>query len=151
MSVIFPKSAGVWYVGQELTVRDSGRTLGTFIVTEVIAGVAFEKEETTPLSIVTQPEDVTARVGTTVSFTVVAAGGKAPYSYQWEVSNGETWNKLSNTDENTVTDADTDTVKLLSTKSVIRLRCVITDADGNSVISNEAILRYIVRNIHGRL
>lgn len=36
--ICFPKNMGVWYVGQEFVVRDKGRTLGTFTVTEIILG-----------------------------------------------------------------------------------------------------------------
>ena len=97
------------------------------------------KFELGPPTITKQPENVTAYIGDKVEFTLDVAGGKTPYTYQWQVKagNGE-W-----------TDADHTWSVGYNYKPFIffvakdqfttgyKYRCVITDANGVRVISDE--------------
>ena len=85
------------------------------------------------LSIVTQPEDVTAPAGETVSVTVVAQG--EGLSYQWYVKK-PTAAKFS---KSSITDA-TYSVALTEARSGNQIYCVVTDAYGDSIQSNTVTL-----------
>ena len=89
------------------------------------------------LSIVDQPEDVTVQEGEDVSFDVEVDGGVEPYAYQWQV-----WDPVH---EKWV-DLPGFTDPVLSREDIemrwdgCRFRCVITDAEGIQVISEEGNL-----------
>ena len=96
-----------------------------------------EPEEVTPLEISVQPEDATAKAGETVNLTVEVKGGKAPYTYQWQAPMPTKYVNLSNSE--TVSGADTATLSITKTTANSGdFRCVITDADGQSVTSEAA-------------
>ncbi len=90
-----------------------------------------------PLHFEKQPEDVTVQAGEDVSFTVEVAGGAEPYTYQWQIwdPNKERWVDLP---------GFTDPV--LSRKDIekkwdgCRFRCVVTDAEGTQIVSQEVTL-----------
>ena len=106
--------------------------------TEELFEDAFRFEIGAP-TITKQPENVTAYIGDKVEFTLDVAGGKTPYTYQWQVKagNGE-W-----------TDADHTWSVGYNYKPFIffvakdqfttgyKYRCVITDSNGVRVISDE--------------
>ena len=99
-----------------------------------------------PIVITSQPKNVTAQVGDWVSFTVVTTGGLTPYTYRWQcVSDGYT--KWENCDTGWAPGAITDTlsfcVETIDFNEHYRYRCVITDANGFSVISDEV---WVVEN-----
>ena len=81
------------------------------------------------LSIVTQPQDVEAPEGETVTVTVVARG--EGLSYQWFVKK-PTAAKFSKSSITT----DTYSVALTAARSGNQIYCVITDAAGNTVRTN---------------
>lgn len=89
------------------------------------------------LRFVRQPEDATVQEGERASFEVEVEGGKQPYSYQWQVFNPKTgkWEDLKGFTELT-----------LSREAVekkwdgARFRCVVTDADGTQIVSQEVTL-----------
>ena len=93
-----------------------------------------------PLEITAQPQNVTVEVGGIASFAVSVSGGTAPYTYQWECWEENEW--YTAVDEGWADGADTDTLSFEVTSDEFvggyRYRCIITDAKGNSVTSNEA-------------
>ena len=108
----------------------------------------FEKAlqilEGEPLAIRIQPKDVTVNKGQTATFTVAAKGGRAPYTYSWQVPYGNGWANVTATDPY-YSGQGTDTFSCLTGNSVeTRVRCVIKDANGKSVTSNVAGLNIIV-------
>lgn len=89
------------------------------------------------LRILRQPEDATVQEGEDVSFTVEAAGGTKPYSYQWQIWNPKTgeWMDLAG-----YTDPVLERKDVEGKWDGARFRCVVTDATGTQVISREVIL-----------
>ena len=82
--------------------------------------------------IIYQPKDAVGNVGDTATFTVVAMNVS---SYQWQVSKigTNTWNN-SGSDGSTTATAST----LITNNTYnFRLRCKLTDADGNVIYSDE--------------
>ena len=86
--------------------------------------------------ILSQPESVTASVGTEVSFTVNVEGtGNITYEWQWSNAGSTKWSKSS-------VSSATESMFNVTASTVLdgrRYRCVITDDDG-SVISREVVL-----------
>ena len=84
-----------------------------------------------------QPEDVTAQAGEDVSFQVEVAGGKPPYTYQWQVwdPEHEKWVDLPGFTEPTLGRKDIE-----KQWDGARFRCVVTDAEGRQIISREVTL-----------
>ena len=90
-----------------------------------------------PLKIVVQPQSCSALETETVKMSVKAAGGKPPYSYQWQEYMGESlgWRDIK--------DAVTDTLTLEKVTLGMngrRYRCVVTDQNLDDVTSDEAVL-----------
>ena len=89
------------------------------------------------LYIIEQPQSQTLQEGEDVSFTVEVGGGVKPYRYQWQVwdEKHQKWVDLPGFTEAT-----------MSRKSIekkwdgCRFRCVITDANGDQVITREVTL-----------
>ena len=94
-----------------------------------------------PLRFSVQPEDATVQEGGDVSFAVEVAGGRQPYSYQWQMwdPKGEKWVDLPGF-----------TGPILSREGVekkwdgAKFRCVVTDAEGTQIVSQTVTLT--VRN-----
>ncbi len=85
------------------------------------------------ITIQKQPADVTADSGEMATFSVSATGNDL--RYQWQYSDdGETW-------ENTDTAASTYQAMVDNTYHGRALRCVITDAAGNTLTSDTATIR----------
>ena len=84
-----------------------------------------------------QPEDVTAQAGEDVSFQVEVAGGKPPYTYQWQVwdPRHEKWVDLPGFTEPTLGRKDIE-----KQWDGARFRCVVTDAEGAQIVSREVTL-----------
>ncbi len=84
-----------------------------------------------------QPEDVTAQEGEDVSFEVEVAGGKQPYTYQWQVwdPKHEKWVDLPGFTDPTLSRKDIE-----KKWDGARFRCVVTDAEGTQIISREVTL-----------
>ena len=101
---------------------------------------------TGPLTIKTQPQSIVAKAGNAVTFKVEVSGGKAPYTYKWESKNSATdWTRVYDSTSNTLTKYPT----LDMMKSGLRFRCTITDAGGNTVVSNEAAVSSTDQDIVG--
>lgn len=95
--------------------------------------------EEKPLAIRKEPAGVTADEGETVLFKVEAEGGKEPYTYQWSYKNSGLlgYKQVSDTLEQkgSKTDALKVTLNADHFNKKYEYRCVVTDAEGNSVIS----------------
>ena len=100
---------------------------------------------TTPLAITSQSENSNATYGAgIVSIEVKAAGGKAPYTYQWyQIATRKVGNRFTNlsvavTDDGTkIVGAQTANLKRIHTAAGTYVYfCEITDADGNKVKSD---------------
>lgn len=100
------------------------------------------------LAIVMQPENSYSSVGKTAEFSVQVAGGAGGYTYQWQYANkntGDNYTDIYERDENWAQGATTSTLTLINLEEGdfdydFRYRCVITDADGNKVTSNNGRL-----------
>ena len=90
-----------------------------------------------PLRFTKQPEDATVQEGEDVSFSVEVAGGVKPYRYQWQVYNPKTgkWVDLKG-----FTEATIDRKKIEKKWDGCKFRCVVTDAAGTQIISQEVTL-----------
>ncbi len=96
------------------------------------------------LAIKTQPKDITCNAGDEVAFSIVAKGGKAPYTYQWQYIYGSDLDWMAFPEDAIVVDGDM-VFAVLSVNPMhfgfnFRARCIVTDADGTQIISNEAKL-----------
>lgn len=117
-------------------------------VTSEAAGMTLEASA---LKIITHPQDSTVSIDATgyVSYQVEAAGGKTPYTYRWQRRTADTdWSDLSKTPrsavEQTINNVDAQMLRISPgvfsslAERGYAFRCVVTDADGNSVTSNSA-------------
>lgn len=87
------------------------------------------------LTIVGHPENQTAAIGEIVTFCVEATGDNL--TYQWQYStNGTYWYSSSMTGAKT----NTLSVEAIAKRNGQMYRCVITDAYGNEVVSDSAVL-----------
>ena len=117
-------------------------------VTSEAAGMTLEAST---LKITTHPQDSTVSIDATgyVSYQVEASGGKTPYTYRWQRRTADTdWSDLSKTPrsavEQTINNVDAQVLRISPgafsslAERGYAFRCVVTDADGNSVTSNSA-------------
>ena len=115
-------------------------------VTSEAAGMTLEAST---LKIITHPKDDTVSIDETgyVSYKVEASGGKTPYTYRWQRRTADTdWSDLSKTPrsavEQTINNVDAQVLRISPgafsslAERGYAFRCVVTDADGNSVTSN---------------
>ena len=86
------------------------------------------------LEITSQPTDQTGEIGTNVVFKVEATGNGL--TYQWEQNVGKGWVTINTSSAR----MSTFTVPVAAFRNGYKFRCVITDANGNSVTSDEAAL-----------
>lgn len=84
----------------------------------------------TPFIIIIHPISQTVTVGTSVTFTVTAAGGTTPYEYQWQ-KNGVNIGGATN---------QSLTINPTILGSAGTYRCIVTDATGANLTSNPANL-----------
>ncbi|MCC8103888.1 MAG: leucine-rich repeat protein, partial [Clostridiales bacterium] len=83
--------------------------------------------------ITVQPESYTGKAGDSVTFTILAEGTDLTYEWQYSSDGGETWKTGSST---TVSYTTT----LTAARSGRMVRCIVTDADGNSTTSKTATM-----------
>ena len=93
------------------------------------------------LRIVEQPRSQSVQEGEDVTFEVEVVGGATPYSYQWQVWDGkhQKWVDLPGFTGPTLSRKDIE-----KKWDGCKFRCVITDADGKQIITDEVTL--IVRD-----
>ena len=95
-------------------------------------------------SITTQPQPATGALNGTASFSVEVSGGKAPYTYQWKVKLSGMRNYMDVKKNATGMDTANLTVNTNSMDvNKALFRCVITDANGKSITSQDAILKVV--------
>jgi len=90
------------------------------------------------LHITEQPVSQTVQEGEDVTFTVGVGGGVKPYRYQWQIwdEKHKKWVDLPGFTEATMSRKDIE-----KKWDGCRFRCVITDANGDQVITDEVTLR----------
>ena len=168
ITVKFTSHKGVWYVGQTLEVRQAGRKLGTFTVTKSTSSssrpTGSRPSTTRPsttrpttkvaLEITTQPTSKSATLSATELFTVEATGGSAPYTYQWYAVTtvaGKTINVAMSDTGVTISGAKTATLSLRPTEpGTTTFYCVVTDANGDTVKSNNVTFTITASTSGGR-
>ncbi|MCM1114002.1 MAG: hypothetical protein NC397_00740 [Clostridium sp.] len=92
----------------------------------------FDNSGYTNIDIITQPASVEAAIGDRAAFNIKASGTGLTYQWQLSNNNGNSW--TASTSKGSQTEAISFPVTGYSYKLIYR--CVITDAFGNSVISN---------------
>ena len=93
-------------------------------------------EASSDTQITSQPEDVTAAAGSTVTFSITATGDGLKYQWQTSKDGGVMWVNSFMTGYNT----DTLTVSAIGDRNGYMFRCVVTDKTGGSIISDAALL-----------
>lgn len=97
----------------------------------------FKPEEPeVPLAIVTQPSDVTVKSGTKTEFVVEATGLELTYQWQYCAKGKDTWTSLSGA----AAKKSSYTVTASAAFNGYKYRCVITDANGESITSEAAMV-----------
>ena len=83
------------------------------------------------LTVIAQPEDVHAELEEQISFSVEVAGGKKTYTYQWQYKarTDTVWENINGGTQSTMP------CSVQKYRYHNEYRCVITDAEGNQVIS----------------
>ena len=105
-------------------------------ITSDEATLTFEAEKT-PLSIKYQPEDVASKAEGSTEVDIVVTGGTEPYTYKWQIKTADDWADIS--DNAFFKDSDTDCITItLPEEATEIIRCVVTDAEGEKVTSDEA-------------
>ena len=99
--------------------------------------IIFHPSALNPLVIIEQPTNITVKERESARFSVTAAGGTAPYAYQWQIYKGE---KLGWQDLNGETDATLTILKTQVSQTGSLYRCVVTDRAMNRVESGSALL-----------
>ncbi len=89
---------------------------------------------TVKLTVTAQPQNVTANAGEMATFTVAATG--ADLTYRWQYYTGSKWVNSSMTGNRTASLS----VKATAARNGQQYRCIITDANGNTVTTEAAVL-----------
>jgi len=114
----------------EIKDSEGNKVLSDIITLNVVSGEA----EKLPLAIETQPVETKVSVGTDAVLSVKAVNGSGDYTYQWQMSIGPSYVRMS--DNELISGTTTDTLTLKATAaSFIDVRCVVTDSEGARVES----------------
>ncbi len=97
-------------------------------------------------AIVTQPADATAYLGQSAVFSVTATGAGLTYQWQYKTTNGTKWFTCTSVTSDTV-DTDAITVLARALRNGYQYRCVVTDAEGNTLTSDAATYTVITEVI----
>lgn len=94
-------------------------------------------EKAASLTITAQPKNVTASAGSKVTFSVAVSGGKAPYTYTWQSNCQGIWENIPDSADAWSYGKDMLCVMAYKNTWMVNesIRCVVKDADGNSVTS----------------
>ena len=93
------------------------------------------KEPSNAITIVTQPMSFEGPAGFTARFSVVAEG--EGLTYQWQLKKGSSWADLSSGGATT----STMSIKADSSRDGKVYRCVITDINGEQIVTNEVSIK----------
>ena len=85
-------------------------------------------EENQVMAILSQPQNLTAKVGETIFFSIEAVGNNLSYKWEYSRDNGNTWNSSANKTTNCG-------VIVTESKDGWLYRCTVTDKDGASQVS----------------
>ena len=110
--------------------NSSGKTVTSSAATLTVS------DATNTLNITSQPKDITADIGSAVSFEVKASGTGLTYQWQVSTNGGSTWANTRATGNNT--SKITATVK--EAMNGYKYRCVVKNSSGKTVISSAAAL-----------
>ncbi len=97
---------------------------------------------TAPITVTTQPEDVTAEKGSSAAFTVEATsnlGETLTYRWQYQTASGTSWSSCTATTGEGYNTSSV-TLKANTGRDGYSYRCKITDESGNTVYSSAATL-----------
>jgi hypothetical protein len=94
-------------------------------------------EAVSAVTITSEPEDYDGLVGETAEFTVTAEG--YGLIYQWQVYKSGVWKNTSITGNNT----STLEAVITEARNGMNFRCIVTDAEGNSVTSRTVSIRVL--------
>ena len=96
-----------------------------------------ETAESDALAIKLQPMSQSVKAKEATFFGVEAKGGKTPYTYQWQMLDGEEWKNI--TTSAFYQGVTTNQLKAIYSRDCEEtIRCVVTDANGDTVTTNEA-------------
>ncbi|WP_037313982.1 hypothetical protein [Salegentibacter sp. Hel_I_6] len=133
---------GTYYIYRIATLTSSNNRLGNAYrasITSNPATVIIEE----PINIIEQPGNITTCQGNQVNFIVNAEGQNL--TYQWQRNDGGSSDNFFNIEANSsFQNARTSSLQVNANEIWLdnkRFRVVITDQNGNSIISNSALLR----------
>lgn len=86
------------------------------------------------LEIISQPLDCIGEIGEYASFAVAAVGEQISYQWQYQNAGSSVWKNSSMSGNN----SSAISIVITETRNNQKYRCIVADADGNQLISNEA-------------
>lgn len=92
------------------------------------------------ITITSQPENYTGKVGETATFTVVAEGDGLSYQWYYKNANSSTWHASGMEGANT----SSISVPVAMYRDGQQYRCEITDTEGNVVTSDAAVVSVVI-------
>ena len=132
---------GTYYIYRIATLTSSNNRLGSAYRASVKSNPAVITVEKS-IDIINQPTDVTTCTGSIVDFSVNVIG--VNLSYQWQRNDGGNSQNFFNIGNNgNFQNTRSATLSVIGNETWLdnkRFRVIITDANGNSVISNSALL-----------
>ncbi|MDY2627962.1 MAG: hypothetical protein SOW08_06545 [Lachnospiraceae bacterium] len=102
----------------------------------ITRSIDFTQEETEELQILIQPEDYIGEIGENAVFTITAVGEDLSYQWQYQNAGSSTW-KISGQLGNKTRSL---TVPITEIRDGQKYRCVVSNASGKQIISDEAVL-----------
>ena len=97
--------------------------------------VLLKLDEDESIRIIKQPEETKAKVGEQINVEVKASGKDLKYDWQYQMPGKTTWTSWKNRNTASLS------AKMSEGFDNMKLRCVITDSNNNSVTSDEVLLK----------
>ena len=110
--------------------------------------IIYDASAIQPLAITTQPTDAYGDAGEEVSYTVEAAGGISPYSYQWCIVYLDNWDLGPIENETATTSELTLTLTQEHIERGIAVWCNVTDARGENISTDLAGVVFPLQIVH---
>lgn len=123
--------AGIYQLQCQVTDADGQAVSSEIIAVEVIAAASEGG-----FVVSKQPKTTNVGYQEELELSVAVSGGKVPYSYQWQAKalTASNWGNLTGGLKDTLA---------LKARGSSQYRCVITDADGNSIVTETATLKVV--------